>query len=110
VLRFVDHILEELCTLCLELCPCYIHDLKISFQSTARSHFGPYRDCTVDDARPPNQTFASSSLFMKVTFRLAFTELAQDRDNPRYSLTVGVLILSRVSVTKTRIWIGESVY
>jgi hypothetical protein len=75
--------LEEPCLpRCLELCPCWFHDLKIWFESTARktffqwpklvaTHLGPDWNCTVDDAKPPQEISARSSLFTPVNFQSA---------------------------------------
>jgi hypothetical protein len=78
--------------------PLVLQWLKIWFQSTVRkrfsmacSHLGPFRESKGDDVELPNQTFASNSLFMKVTFLSAFVELAQNREEPCHSLKIEVL-------------------
>jgi hypothetical protein len=55
-----------------------LNNLKIWFNKwLARCFFsganrGLDQSCAVDDKEPPNQTSASSSLFMKVTFSSTF--------------------------------------
>jgi hypothetical protein len=66
--QFIGAMLEELCALCLELCPCCFFDQNL-FQSVAHKtfflmaqtgdrHLGPDQDCTVDDAELHRDTRA----------------------------------------------------
>jgi hypothetical protein len=74
--KFIDAILQEMYIPSQELCHCCFRDIKIWFEPTTHKTFpqrpkqeGPNRGSTVDDAERANQTFVSSSMFLKLVFR-----------------------------------------